>query len=340
MEATMRKVYTKKVNEEIKLSVIIPYYNSFLLMKNALHFFEQNYRDDVELIIVDDCSTDGSFEQLDQYARQAKTAITLLQITKNMGPGVARNTGINEARGEYITFLDADDYFVEETYDLLIPLLDGKRDLVICDYLWIQKGEPTQYGSNFYGHVEPGVLSPEQAVAYLRGNTCAKFYKRERIQESGIRFSAKRRCEDMPFTISMAGMCQSIFYIKRGLYCYVQHEKSIMHQGNYASAENTLDSFHYIKEQLGDKYPQEVEACYLVSCLSSVAQKLTLTQNRRQWVQSMEQLEKSYPNCYHNPYLSGYSRLRRGILTLIHRRYYGLLKLYVRLKPIVRGGRK
>lgn len=329
-----------EANNKIKLSVIVPFYNSFHLMEHALRFFERNFREDVEVIVVDDCSTDGSYERMKEYTLGAKTAITLLQTPKNEGPGMARNAGICAAKGEYVTFLDADDYFAEDTYDLLLPILDGKRDLVICDYLWIQQGKPSRPGSSFYGHMEAGELSAEQTVAYLRGNTCAKFYKRERIESSGIRFPAKRRCEDMPFTISMAGMCQSVFYIKQGLYCYVQHGESIIHQGNYASAENTLDSFRYIEERLKEKYPQEVEACYLVSCLSSVAQKLTLTQNKSQWIQSMEKLEASYPNCYQNPYLSGYSRLRRGILTLIHRRYYCLLKLYVRLKPIVRGGRK
>lgn len=329
-----------KRKNEIKLSVIIPCYNSFHMMEKALSYFERNYRADVELILVDDCSTDGSYAQLSQYIQQAKTAITLLQNQQNGGPGVARNTGIGEARGEYVTFLDADDYFAEETYELLLPLLNGKWDLVICDYLWIRDGEPPRKGSSFYGHMEPGALSAQKAVAYLRGNTWSKFYKRECIVESGIQFLPKNRCEDMPFTISMAGFCQSVFYLKQGLYCYVQHEGSIMHQGKYASPENTLDSFHYIEKQLGKTYPREVEACFLVACLSSVAQKLVLSQNRSQWIRSMEELEKKYPDCYHNPYLSGYSRLRRGILVLIRRRCYWLLKRYVQLKPIVRGGRK
>ena len=92
-----------------KVSVIIPVYNTEKYLKKCLDSVCNQTLSDIEIICIDDCSTDNSLNILKEYTLK-DNRIKLIEFKENKGAAVARNTGIDEAKGEYIGFIDSDDY--------------------------------------------------------------------------------------------------------------------------------------------------------------------------------------------------------------------------------------
>jgi glycosyltransferase involved in cell wall biosynthesis len=97
------------VSRVLKLSVVVPFYNVQTYAPDALRSLELNARDDFEFLLVDDCSTDGTPALLERAARELPGAVHL-RHERNGGLATARNTGLDAARGEYVAFLDGDDW--------------------------------------------------------------------------------------------------------------------------------------------------------------------------------------------------------------------------------------
>ncbi|MEU1490115.1 glycosyltransferase family 2 protein [Streptomyces sp. NPDC005775] len=106
----------------VKLSVIVPFYNVRAYAPDTLRSLRANTRDDFEFIFVDDCSTDGTLEILRRAEREIPGAV-LVAHERNGGLATARNTGIDAARGEYLTFLDGDDWVVPGHYERLLAAI-------------------------------------------------------------------------------------------------------------------------------------------------------------------------------------------------------------------------
>lgn len=112
-------------NSQIKLSIIIPVYNRATRITKALDSIP--IRDDIEVIVIDDCSTDNTMEVLKSYTR---LPLIILQNDVNSGPGIARNKGLDVAQGEYVTFLDSDDWLVPENISALLDNYNNDYDII------------------------------------------------------------------------------------------------------------------------------------------------------------------------------------------------------------------
>lgn len=118
----------------IKISAIVPVYNTGKYLKRCLDsIINQNFRE-IEIIIVNDCSTDNSLEIINDYTKQ-DNRIILINKEKNGGLSAARNSGIGIARGEYIVHIDSDDW-IEQNYfkDMYEHAIKNEADIVISDF--------------------------------------------------------------------------------------------------------------------------------------------------------------------------------------------------------------
>jgi glycosyltransferase involved in cell wall biosynthesis len=113
-----------------KLSVIVPFYNVRQYAPDTLRSLRANARDDFEFILVDDCSSDGTADLLARAESELPGAV-LVRHEKNGGLATARNTGIDRARGEYLTFLDGDDWLAPGHYERLVAAIEGLG----CDFV-------------------------------------------------------------------------------------------------------------------------------------------------------------------------------------------------------------
>ena len=101
------------------ISAVVPLYNAKNLIKLTVDSILAQTHSNIEVLIVDDCSTDGSFELCyELYGHDER--VRLLQQPKNMGPGAARNTGIRSAQGKYIVFVDSDDEILPDMFSKML----------------------------------------------------------------------------------------------------------------------------------------------------------------------------------------------------------------------------
>ncbi|MFI6104617.1 glycosyltransferase family 2 protein [Streptomyces sp. NPDC051310] len=114
----------------VKLSVVVPFYNVQTYAPDTLESLRANARDDFEFLLVDDCSADGTEEILRRAARELPGAV-LLRHSRNAGLATARNTGIDAARGEYLAFLDGDDWTAPGHFARLLATIEELG----CDFV-------------------------------------------------------------------------------------------------------------------------------------------------------------------------------------------------------------
>ena len=125
-----------------KFSIITPAYNSFNLMdKYFKSFLAQTFKD-FELIIVDDCSSDKTYDLLIEQAKDMEIDVKVFKTPKNSGPGTARNIGIDHSSGEWITFIDNDDWVDSDFLEKINNVIEKEK--TDCEVLF-------KYGSLGYG---------------------------------------------------------------------------------------------------------------------------------------------------------------------------------------------
>lgn len=223
--------------ENIEISVIIPVYNSEKYIGKCLESLANQTIKEIEVIIVNDGSTDHTAEIIEQYEREHDLRIRLF-YRENAGQAAARNFAIAKAAGSYIAFMDSDDY-VDSDY--LQKLYDTARqyqsDVVTCGYRSVKPDgtvlrtvcvSPFEVVSD-YG--KPGVF-----VVW------AKIFKTSFIVENHFRFPEGGKIyEDVPFSLETKFKGQNVKAISYIGYNYVQHEASTMSSSKVTAARFPFD---------------------------------------------------------------------------------------------------
>lgn len=241
----------------MKVSVIIPVYNQKKYIKRCLDsVLEQTY-ENLEIIIVNDGSTDGSEQVCNDYER-LDSRIRVIHKS-NGGLSSARNAGIDVATGEYITFLDSDDYLSKTfIYDSLELCKKTESDIAVLAMKYIPEHENSELLIQSQKE-QVILLTPEQAIEhslYQKLFSCCapgKFYKQEILKD--IRFPIGRLSEDLAVCHLLLNNARQIVYSDRIGYYYRQQNHSIMHTFN----PKRLDALHWAKEIVAfceKKYPK------------------------------------------------------------------------------------
>ena len=117
----------------MSISIIVPIYNASLYLRRCLDNIVKQLTDNIELILIDDGSTDDSYDICKEYEK-SYNGIKLIRQT-NRGVGVARNNGLTNSSGDWVTFLDSDDFLSEDFYKIAEPFLHINRDIIFFNYI-------------------------------------------------------------------------------------------------------------------------------------------------------------------------------------------------------------
>lgn len=231
------------------ISVIVPVYNVENYVGDCLHsLVRQTYRD-LEIIIINDGSTDGSLEICKAYER-VDDRIVLLSY-ENGGLSEARNRGLSVARGEYISFVDSDDWLSFNFYEeLLNSLTKNDADIALCGYY--EEGRVKRSDTVHSGEfICTGIKALYHTLAFTKGlwfniSVWNKLYKRELI--SGLRFSG-RMYEDIMYNVESMYRAKKVVYLGKSLYHYrLGRSESII--TNRFKKENILTELERKEERL------------------------------------------------------------------------------------------
>lgn len=235
------------------ISVIIPVYNTERFLPVCIDSIRCQDYPSFELLLIDDGSTDGSGAIIDQYAAQDPRIVALHQ--HNAGVSRTRNRGMDVARGEYITFVDADDR-VTPTY--LSDFLLAPSDLTIQGISLIEERSGRSNTCGFdhtttaLSERERGTLFADAEIRSTTKGPCAKLYKHDLIQQYNIQFDPRYSYgEDHLFVLEYVKHCQSISTVDRSNYLYIKR--------NTNSLTNRLLPYKELSAYAREAYTQRQE---------------------------------------------------------------------------------
>lgn len=223
-----KKDTAKKVNNSPKVSVIVPVYNSQEYIYECVNSLLCQTLEDIEIILVNDGSTDSSPSILDNFAKKDKRIKVIHQTNKKQGG--ARNSGIKIAKGEYITFVDSDDwvdkYFLEKLYKKAIQ---SKSDIVMCDYyraksfLKFKKVKKSRIDNIFlqndHINLKTSSLQPSRKSSFCMAVCWNKLFKNE-LAKKYLKFPEGIFFEDSPPVFLALAMAKKISVVNEKLYFY------------------------------------------------------------------------------------------------------------------------
>ena len=213
-----------------KVSVIVPVFNTEKYLRRCLDSLVNQTLKDIEIIVVNDCSTDNSRKILDYYEEKYKSILKVFHNESNRGIGYSRNLGMEKAEGEYLCFLDSDDWVKLDMYEKMYKKAKLESlDLVICNY---DKKKMDNDGN--FSKIENDYVIPEYSVTCLKSTPellltvnmgpTNKLYKKTLLKN--IRFPIDLKYEDMIVIVKSLANSKRIGFVKESLVYYLVHSKS------------------------------------------------------------------------------------------------------------------
>lgn len=247
--------------ESMKISIIVPIYNAEIYLQECINtIIGQTYRN-IEIILVDDGSTDRSPEICDEFANMDHRIVVVHQ--KNSGVAIARNTGLKCVTGEVIAFIDSDDFINTKMYEKMINIMvSTQADIVICGYY-------TGANSNeaLYENYHDCTLTSYEALQllledrFVRNQLWSMIFKRDLFRD--IEFPEKKVYEDVRIIYKLFLNSRKISIIQDNLYFYRYLETSLSHEVNIGRGLDLLVAFKEQQQGVGKVYPDLEGICMI-----------------------------------------------------------------------------
>lgn len=333
----------------MKLSIIVPVYNmaSGGKLQYCLDSLLKQQIEEYEIIAVDDKSTDNSLEILRTYEQKYGNKIKVIASPENMRQGGAKNLGLDAAKGQWIGFVDSDDWVAEDMFTRLLQKAEETgADVVGCDYLRTDKtGLEEGIAINNNTPEQTGELSVEKYKLLLLkpGSMVIKIYRRHLFEEYKIRFPEKVFYEDNAIGVLPLLYAKRFERVDACLYYYYQYAGSTVHVISLERCRDRMMAAKiYLKEcqdrGFYEKFKQEID--YKVfelgyrNTLFSYLQ--VVPRPKYKFVLEMQKFLKEYvPDFQENPYFSKYMDAENQKLIRMHSKnamffllYYKLLYFY------------
>ena len=262
-----------------KVSVIVPVYNVEKYVEKCIKSLVDQTLQEIEIIAVDDGSKDVSKNIIDKYIKKYPDKVKYL-YKENGGLSSARNFGIPYANGEYIAFLDSDDYVEPTMYEEMYKLAKkDDADMVECDFIWeYPNKQKYDYGVVYNGKKE--AIEKARVVAWN------KLIKREIIKNEKIEFPFGLRYEDVEFFYKLVPSINKISFMKKYFIHYVQRDNSIANTQNTKTKDifkvlNNVIEF-YKNKGYYEEYKEELEYTYLRLLLCSSLKRMCKIKDRQE----------------------------------------------------------
>ncbi len=286
-----------------KVSVIIPVYNVEKYLRRCLNSVLAQTYDDYEIICVNDKSPDNSDRILAQYARKFPDKIKVYTNEENLGLGRTREKGLRYAEGEYVMFIDSDDYIRGDYIEAYVRAMEkDSYDMVIGGYIRDVEGRKKVH------YVSDSIWS---VITYPIA--CAKIFRKTFILDNNIEFSDIRCGEDIYFSLSLAYHNVRYKVIDYAGYYYYYNKKSITGSLDYSKNHEQFVASIYLRfmknhdmSRLDKNTRYAVEYSYIANMVNALitydhGAGIKLMKQKYEYV--MRDLERKFPNYRENPYI-------------------------------------
>ena len=315
---------------KIKVSVIVPVYNVEKFIDKCLNSLVKQSLKEIEIIVVNDGSPDNSQKIIDKYVKKYPEKVQSF-IKENGGQGSARNIGIVKAKGEYISFVDSDDWLDLDALEKMYSLAKkDNSDIVICDMVDHYANYTIYHNCTKYN-----------SVFEVTPSACNKIFKKELIKD--FRFLSKLWYEDFNFTTKILFNTDKISNISEGFYhCNCGHESTMNNNNSKKNLDMIIimdDIINYLKEN--KKYDENIVSYLIFEHI------LITTINRLAFQKSKDKKETiniflkyckdNISNYTKLPFYNKISRNRKIIAWLYYHDLYNVSKIILLLKGKMKG---
>lgn len=321
-----------------KVSVIVPVYNVEKYIDKCLNSLVNQTISDIEIIIVNDGSPDNSEKIINKYLKKFSDKIVYIK-KENGGQGSARNLGIEISNGEYIGFVDSDDYVDINMFEKLYNRAKEKEsDIVICGRCEVNE---------ITSALTPiGVIKkdddPKINAFYDQMAPWNKLYKSSLIKENNIKFGLDMWYEDVVFCLKSILLTDKITYLDENLYYYLVRNGSIMNNNNSVKNLDVLKALDIIKEFSNeyncfnkDIYSYLVFDYVLITTINRVMYHDNVQKNRV-IKELREYCKKNIPDYRKQPFYKKVSLNRKIIANLNYIGLHNISKILLNIKAKIK----
>lgn len=261
-----------------KISVIVPIYNVEKYLDDCMHSLLNQTLRDIEIIMVDDESPDNCPKMCDEYAKRDSRIKVIHK--KNAGLGFARNSGLDIATGEFVAFIDSDDFIDLNMFEHLYQIAkEYHADEVRCGVKFYVGGKFSERhdvnkltvfsGKEAVTDFMLDVVGPlpecKRDVKYMMSSCCC-IHSRKVIEDYHVRFLSEREClsEDLIWDVDLFPKMNSIVYVPECHYAYRMNPTSITHQYSREKYKRNYKFFEILESKLSEKLPLEKYELHLL----------------------------------------------------------------------------
>ena len=279
----------------VKYSIIVPVYNAEKYIKRCIESVLLQTKDNWELILVDDGSMDKSISIMNEYANRDQRIHVVRQ--NNSGPGSARNRGIKESRGEWIAFLDSDDYLSDDYLSILDTFSD--YDIVFIDFLQVDEdgSKLRKETMSQYSKLTKDQLVRSMMTGKIPWGGHRKTVRRSLIIDNNVAFSSSRNGEEALYTFQLMQNTDRIaFASQKPIYMYTIRKDSLSHTSNINPLQFAFDDYkRYLQEcNLYEQYANTLNAFNVYCCVVALDRIFAIKSRAEQKVLVRETLNQYF----------------------------------------------
>lgn len=217
-----------------KISVIVPIHNDAKYLKQCIDsIINQTFGfENIQLIMVDDCSEDSSYKIAQSYQAKHPDNVIAIQLPENSGTGgIPRNRGIELATGKYLMFSDADDFFEKDAFEIMYnAIVEKKADFITTNWIYADhdgnRWEKPVFDLDRFDNFKLDINDYDKTFYVMNSSMCNKIFNREFVNKYDIRCLENIPGEDTYFSMKAFLNAKKVYYIKDITYCYRQRNSS------------------------------------------------------------------------------------------------------------------
>ena len=320
-----------------KLSIIVPVYGVEKYIDKCLNSLVKQSLKEIEIIVVNDGTKDNSQKIIDKYVKKYPDKIKSY-IKENGGQGSARNYGLKKASGEYIGYVDSDDFVEKDMYKKLYnKAKENNYDIVVCGNYNVSEDYQNKNIDAFINNYNTDL----ENIFFGKMAVWNKIYKRDILIKNKLEFKEKVWYEDLAFTLKAIMNSNTFAFIDEPLYDYLIREGSTMNNSNVQRNLEILDAFNdilsYIQHNKKEEYFSKIEFLAIdhiyISAIVRVLKAEADDKVKRETINKLiDYMNKKFPNYKNNKYINTLSKNRKIIYKLINMKMYGLINLIFKVK--------
>ncbi len=316
-----------------KVSVIVPIYNVEKYLEKCINSLLSQTLEDIQIILVNDGSKDNSGNIAKEYEKNNKDRVIYVE-KENGGLSDARNYGLKYATGDFVAFLDSDDYIEKNAYEEMYnKAIEENADYVECDFIW-------EFPNKIRVDKQYPYKNKKEMLSFVRVVAWNKLIKRQLITDNNLEFPKGLRYEDVEFTYKLIPFINKFAYVDKPFIHYVQREGSIANVQNERTAEifTVLDNVieFYKKNNIYEEYRDELEYNYarylLCSSLKRMCKIKDKTIREKLLTESWERLNLNFPNWKENVILKTVNIGKNKYMRTVNKSTY---KIYSKILEII-----